>query len=202
MASRDIKYTGRDFDSLKAGLIEFAKAYYPESYTDFNEASPGSLFIDLAAYVGDVLSYYTDSNLKESLITYAQERRSLLNLASSLGYKPKIAVPAHVDIDVYQLMPAIGSGTNSEPDTSYGLRIEPGFEVRSTKSAVTFTIQDTVDFKINNAFNVSAILLSFSCVHSCHYYILELVFSCFAVRTRNKVTCTHTFRHNTFWSFW
>jgi len=153
MASRDIKYTGRDFDSLKAGLIEFAKAYYPESYTDFNEASPGSLFIDLAAYVGDVLSYYTDSNLKESLITYAQERRSLLNLASSLGYKPKIAVPAHVDIDVYQLMPAIGSGTNSEPDTSYGLRIEPGFEVRSTKSAVTFTIQDTVDFKINNAFD-------------------------------------------------
>jgi hypothetical protein len=153
MAERDIKYNSRDFDALKLGLIEFTKAYYPESYTDFNEASPGSLFVDLAAYVGDVLSYYTDSNLKESMLLYAQERRNLLNLAAAVGYKPKISVPALVDLDVYQLMPAIGTGENSEPDTSYGLKVERGLEVRTKTPAITFTVQDTIDFKVNDVFN-------------------------------------------------
>jgi hypothetical protein len=155
MANRDIKYYGRDFESLKTGLIEFAKAYYPESYTDFNEASPGSLFMDLAAYVGDVLSYYTDANFKESLLLYAQERKNLLNIAAAVGYKPKIAVPSHVDVDVYQLMPASKSGVDSEPDTKYGLKIEAGLELRSTSPVVTFTTQNTIDFKINNAFDTT-----------------------------------------------
>lgn len=153
MANRDIKYYGRDFESLKTGLIEFAKAYYPESYTDFNEASPGSLFIDLAAYVGDVLSYYTDVNFKESLLLYAQERRNLLNLAAAIGYKPKIAVPSHVDVDVYQLMPASKSGADSEPDVRYGLKIDAGLELRSTNPVVTFTTQNTIDFKVDNVFD-------------------------------------------------
>jgi hypothetical protein len=150
MANRDIKYYGRDFEGIKQGLIEFTKAYYPESYTDFNEASPGSLFIDLAAYVGDVLGYYIDSNLKESLLLYAQERRNLLNIANAIGYKPKLSVPAMVDLDIYQLMPAMGVGAASEPNTAYALKIKRGMEVRSTgTSATTFTIQKTVDFSVN-----------------------------------------------------
>ena len=152
MANQDIKYYGRDFDSIKKGLIEFAKAYYPDSYTDFNEASPGSLFIDLAAYVGDVLGYYTDANFKESMLLHAQERRNLLSIASSLGYRPKLSIPAQVDVEVFQLVPASGSGAGSAPDTRYGLKIEPGMEV-GNGTGVTFTIQDTIDFKIDNAFN-------------------------------------------------
>lgn len=152
MANQDIKYYGRDFDAIKQGLIEFTKAYYPETYTDFNEASPGSLFIDLAAYVGDVLGYYTDSNLKESLLLYAQERRNLLNIANAIGYKPKLSVPSIVDLDVYQLMPASGSGNTSQPDTSYALKIERGFEARSTgTNVVTFTVQKEIDFGIDSA---------------------------------------------------
>jgi len=153
MANQDIKYYGRDFDSIKQGLIEFARAYYPDSYTDFNEASPGSLFIDLAAYVGDVLGYYTDANFKESMLLHAQERRNLLSIASALGYKPKLSVPAQVDLDVYQLIPASGSGNGSTPDIRYGLKIEPGLETRSTGTGITFTVQDAIDFRINNTFN-------------------------------------------------
>lgn len=152
MANQDIKYYGRDFNSLKQGLIEFTKAYYPETYTDFNEASPGSLFIDLAAYVGDVLGYYIDVNFKESLLVHAQERRNLLNIAASLGYKPKLSIPAQVELDLYQLMPATGSGTSSGPDTSYGLKIEAGMQVRATAQNIIFVSQNTIDFKINNAF--------------------------------------------------
>ena len=63
--SKDIKYFGRDFDSLKKGLIDFARVYYPNTYNDFNEASPGMMFVEMAAYVGDVLNYYVDSQFKE-----------------------------------------------------------------------------------------------------------------------------------------
>ena len=84
--SKDVKYLGRDFDSLKKGLIEFTKTYYPDTYNDFNEASPGMMFIEMAAYVGDVLNYYVDSQFKESLLLHATERRSLLAIAGAMGY--------------------------------------------------------------------------------------------------------------------
>jgi hypothetical protein len=153
MAKYDIKYHGRDFESLKKGLIEFAKAYYPETYTDFNEASPGSMFIDMAAYVGDVLSYYTDVNFKESLLLHAQERRNILTIASAVGYKPKMSVPSQVTLDVYQLMPASKSGVDSEPDRRYALRIEPGLEVKSTSNNITFLAANTVDFTVDNVYD-------------------------------------------------
>lgn len=153
MARYDVKYYGRDFESLKKGLIEFAKAYYPETYTDFNEASPGSMFIDMAAYVGDVLSYYTDVNFKESLLLYAQERKNLLAIGNAIGYKPKLSVPSQVALDVFQLMPASKSGVDSEPDTRYALRIEPGLEVKSTTNNITFLAANTVDFTVDNAYD-------------------------------------------------
>jgi len=92
MASKDIKYVGRDFDGFKSNLIEFAKNYFPNTYNDFDTASPGTMFIEMASYVGDVLSYYTDYALKESMLHRATERKNLYDLAQGFGYKPKISV--------------------------------------------------------------------------------------------------------------
>ena len=55
---KEVKYLNKDFNSLKSSLIEHAKTYFPNSYNDFNESSPGMMFIEMAAYVGDVLSFY------------------------------------------------------------------------------------------------------------------------------------------------
>ena len=55
-----IKYTAKDFDSIKKELVEYSKRYYPETYSDFNKASFGSLVLDTVSYVGDVLSFYLD----------------------------------------------------------------------------------------------------------------------------------------------
>ena len=76
--SKDIKYIGKDFPSIRRNLLDFAKTYYPTTFNDFNEASPGMMFIEMAAYVGDVLSYYIDNQFKESLLAYAEERKTLL----------------------------------------------------------------------------------------------------------------------------
>ncbi len=146
MPTKDIKYLGRDFDQFKEGLIEFAKVYYPTTYNDFNETSPGMMFIEMAAYVGDVLNYYIDSQFKENLVLHAQERRNLLDIASAFGYKPKLSIPSIVDLDVYQLLPATGTGTNVTADTTYGLIIDAGMQARSTVGQVEFTVPDIIDF--------------------------------------------------------
>jgi hypothetical protein len=151
--SKDIKYLGRDFDSLKKGLVDFAKVYYPNTYNDFNEASPGMMFIEMAAYVGDTLNYYIDSQFKESMILHATEKRSIYSIAAAMGYKPKLSVPSIVDVDIYQLMPASGSGTNVTADTRYALNIQPGMRLRSTVGATEFLVANQVDFSINNAFD-------------------------------------------------
>lgn len=147
--SKDIKYLGRDFDSLKQGLVEFAKIYYPNTYNDFNEASPGMMFIEMSAYVGDVLNYYIDSQLKESMLVHATERRNILSIAAAMGYKPKLSCPSLVDIDVYQLFPVSGSGSNAKPDTKYSLKINPGLRTRSNVGGTEFIVQNKIDFSIN-----------------------------------------------------
>ena len=69
LIDKEVKYLGRDFTDIRENLIEFAKSYFPNQYNDFNEASPGMMFIEMASYVGDVLSYYIDNQFKESLLS-------------------------------------------------------------------------------------------------------------------------------------
>ena len=69
---RDIKYLNKDFSSFRENLIDYAKTYFPQTYSDFNESSPGMMFIEMASYVGDVLSYYVDDSLKESMMLYCR----------------------------------------------------------------------------------------------------------------------------------
>ena len=83
----NINYLNKDFSSLKSTLIEYAKTYFPNSYRDFNETSPGMMLIEMAAYVGDVLNFYIDNQYKEMLLPLAEERRNVINLANMLGYK-------------------------------------------------------------------------------------------------------------------
>ena len=146
---KDIKYLGKDFINFRSNLIEFAKTYFPKSYSDFNETSPGMMFIEMASYVGDVLSYYVDDTFKESLMPYAEDIQSVIALAQFLGYKPKVTSPAITNISVYQLVPSIGSGTSNKPDSKYYLRIKEGMVVESTNT-VQFRTTSLLDFSDSN----------------------------------------------------
>lgn len=146
-SNKTINYVGKDFGQLKQNLIDFTKTYFPDTYSDFNEASPGMVFIEMAAYVGDVLSFYQDAQLKESLLMHATERKNLVALAQSMGYKPKITTPAVTTLTIYQLVPSTGTGESNIPDSTYYLRIKDGMEVTSTSnSGVIFRTTDSVDF--------------------------------------------------------
>ena len=145
--AKSINYIGKDFSDYRRNLIEFTKAYFPDTYSDFNEASPGMVFIEMAAYVGDVLAFYQDVQLKESMLVHATERKNVVALAQAVGYKPKISSPAVTNLTIYQLVPATGVGTGNKPDDRYYLKIKDGLEVTSTtNSNITFRTTDSVDF--------------------------------------------------------
>ena len=137
LVKKDVKYLGRDFAQFRQNLINFAKNYYPNTYQDFNDTSPGMMFMEMASYVGDVLSYYTDQSFKESLLSTADESSNILMLSQLFGYKPRLNSPATCKLDVFQLVPAIGSGANAKPDMQYALTIAAGMEV-STAAGVIF----------------------------------------------------------------
>src|SRR6056300_1921574 len=150
---RDIKYLNKDFGQFRQNLIQYAKTYFPTTYSDFNESSPGMMFIEMASYLGDVLGYYIDDNLKESMIHSAEDRTNVVALANFLGYKPKVTSPALTRISVYQITPSkrrasgnLYDGDNRfELDEGYLLRIKEGLQMEST-NGVTFRSTELVDF--------------------------------------------------------
>jgi hypothetical protein len=145
--NKKINYVGKDFATLKQNLIDYTKTYFPNTYSDFNEASPGMVFVEQAAAIGDILSFYQDTQLKESMLSHATERKNVVALAQSMGYKPKVTSPAVTTLTVYQLVPSIDSGSSNRPDETFFLRIKEGMEVvSSTNSSVIFRTVDNVDF--------------------------------------------------------
>jgi hypothetical protein len=145
---KEISYLGKDFGQFKKNLIDFTKQYFPDTYTDFNDASPGNVFIELAAYVGDVLSFYADTNLRETLMNQATEQANIFDIAATLGYKAKTVTPSQVTLDVFQLVPASGTGTNVNPDYDYALSIN---SLRAKSGIVMFRSLDSIDFSFSSS---------------------------------------------------
>ena len=159
---RDIKYLNRDFDSFKNELVEFSKTYFPTTYTDFTPASTGMLFMEMASYVGDVLSFYLDNQVQETFIQYARQTENLYNLAYLLGYSPKVTTAATVEVEVFQTTPSKTNPLtgNKEPDYDYALQIAENSPVTSTSdSSITFLMQDKIDFSYSNALDPTVVTI-------------------------------------------
>ena len=146
---KQVNYLNKDFSDFRDSLIEFAKVYFPNTYNDFNESSPGMMFIEMAAYVGDVLSYYIDSQFRESLLAYAEEKRNVYNVAQSFGYKPKVSSPASAVLDVFQIVPSL----NEKPDYRYATNVKAGMTVKSATTSTTFRSLEDVNFKFSSSYS-------------------------------------------------
>jgi hypothetical protein len=146
---KDVKYINKDFSSLKADLINFSKTYFPNSYKDFSDASPGMMFIEMAAYVGDVLSYYTDQAFREGMIQNSTERKNIIALAKFLGYKVKPTNAASADVELFQLCPSIEDSTgNYIPDPKYMLVVKEHAQF-GNESNQSYLLEESVDFSVD-----------------------------------------------------
>jgi hypothetical protein len=149
--NKNISYLNKTFPEFKASLIEFAKNYFPNTYTDFSEASPGNMFIEMAAYVGDVLSFYTDTQIQENFVLTAEQKENLLNMAYSLGYRPKSSYASVAIVDFYQRVPISGSVPNLE----YALIIPENLELQSATTGIKFLTLNKIDFTDTGSVEIS-----------------------------------------------
>ena len=152
---KQIKYINKTFSDFKSSLQEFAKTYFSDNYNDFSDASPGSMFIEMASYVGDVSSFYIDSQIQENFLNLAKEKESLYNLAYSFGYRPKISYASTTTLDVYQLIPTILDGGNIKPDFTYSLLVAENTIINSNLNNQKFLTTSTVDFSDTASADIS-----------------------------------------------
>tara|TARA_R110002072_G_scaffold150127_2_gene298339 strand:+ start:10461 stop:12257 length:1797 start_codon:yes stop_codon:yes gene_type:complete len=159
MAKRNvpIRYTSRDFNSIRQDLLNYAKRYYPDTFKDFSEASFGSLMIDTVAYVGDIMSFYLDYQVNESFIDTSVEYDNILRLAKQMGYK-YIGSPSSTGIvSFYAIIPAntVGLGPNS----SYMPILKRGSTLASSNGA-SFILTEDIRFDNPNNSVVAAQIAS------------------------------------------
>lgn len=149
--SKDVRYINRDFSQLREALINFSKTYFPNSYKDFSDASPGMMFIEQAAYVGDILSYYTDYSFKEGMIQNATERKNIIALAKYLGYRVQPIQASSGELDIFQLCPAkLQDDGSYAPDQDYALIIKENMQV-SNNLGLYYIVNQNIDFSVSTS---------------------------------------------------
>ena len=146
--TKPVRYLDKDFNDFKSALINMAEIYYPNLLNDFTEGSPGTMFIEMASYIGDVLSFYTDAQIQEVFLQYAQERENLYALAYNLGYIPAVTTPSVVDLELFQQIPDIGG----LPDWRYAYKVQANSDFLPNNGSQTrYIIQQTVDFAFSSS---------------------------------------------------
>lgn len=147
---RDIKYINREFTDFKNQLVEYAKNYFPDTYNDFSPTSPGTMFIEMAAYVGDILSFYQDTQLQETFLQHAKDPANLYSMAYMMGYKPKVSTVSEIELNVSHKVPA---DSNFNPDYSKALTIDANAVIGASVNAeIDFIIDKKIDFSISSSF--------------------------------------------------
>ncbi len=170
---KDVKYLNKDYNSFKNRLIEFTQTYFPDNFNDFSEGNPGMMFLEMAAYVGDVLSFYTDTQLRESFLNLAQERENLYNIAHSMGYKPKITTAASVNLDISQLVPSKLIGTSYEPDYDYALNVNENSTFLTSNNVSFYTTKDA-RFSYSSSFEPTAVsIYQYDATNNPEYFLLK-----------------------------
>lgn len=138
-----IKYTSRDFNTIKQDLVDYAKRYYPNTFKDFSEAGFGSLMLDTVSYVGDILSFYLDYSVNETFIDTAVEYDNVLKLGRQMGFKFKGTPISQGQASFYIVVPANSAG--NAPESSYIPTLKRGSQF-SSANGVTFTLNEDVSF--------------------------------------------------------
>jgi hypothetical protein len=188
---RDIRYTDRDFNTIRNQLIQYSKTYFPNTYNDFTETSTGMLFIEMAAYVGDVMSFYLDNQIQETFIQKARQNENLYALAYSLGYVPKVTTVASVPIDYYQQVPSILSASVYIPDYNYALLVPENTQVTSVNnSTIKFLTKDAVDFSSSSSLDPTIVSVYQIANNNPTYYLLK--------KTRKGISAKITTKSFTF----
>lgn len=120
--TKKINYFARNFTDVRTELFNFIKQYYPDLFSDFNDASVGTMLLELNAATADMLSFHTDRMFQETQIDYAQERKSVMSMARTLGLKVPGQRPSVTMVDFSVTVPPLGDTWDQRyaPKLRYG----------------------------------------------------------------------------------
>ena len=184
---RDIKYLDRDFSNIRESLIEFSKTYFPNTYNDFSPASPGMMFMEQAAYVGDVMSFYLDNQLQETFTQFARQTNNLYELAYMFGYKPKTTGAAQATIDIFQQLPSKLVGNDYVPDYDFALTVESNTVISSALNQDTsFIIEDKCDFSVSSSLDPTEVSIYQISGEIPQYFLLKKSRTAISAKVRSK----------------
>ena len=172
LLNKDISYINKDFNDVKSQLINFSQTYFPNTYTDFSPSSPGMMFIEQAAYVSDVLSFYLDNQIQETYLQYARQTDNLYDLAYMFSYRPKATGLAYVDLDLYQQVPSKVDGVKVVPDYNYSILIGENTTI-STQDGSSFILDQSVDFSTSSSSDPTEVSISQISGGEPTYYLLK-----------------------------
>tara|TARA_R100000908_G_scaffold59486_1_gene36065 strand:+ start:4261 stop:6102 length:1842 start_codon:yes stop_codon:yes gene_type:complete len=170
---RDIQYINKDFTEYRNQLINYSQTYFPTTYTDFTETSPGMMFIEQAAYVGDVLSFYLDNQVQENFLQYARQTSNIFDLAYMYGYTPKVTGLATTMVDFYQQIPSKVVNGETVPDFDYAVYVNANTSVSTDNSSQVFTIEEPIDFTVSSSIDPTTISVSQISNGLPTYYLLK-----------------------------
>ena len=180
---RDIRYIDKDFNQFRNALIQYSKTYFPETYNDFTNTSTGMLFMEMASYVGDVLSFYLDNQIQETFIQKAKQQENLYQMAYLLGYEPKVTTASSVNIDFHQQLPSKKVGGEYFPDFDYCMLIPENTQITSNLSNTEkFIIEDAIDFSASSSLDPTSITVYQISNGNPQYYLLK--------KTRKAISST------------
>jgi len=149
MSQPTVNYLSRDFLNIKNDLINWAKTYHSDKLVFFNDANTDIMYLEMVAYVGDMLSYYTDKTFNENFRTTAQALESLVRISNNLGFYNTGAMSSIVEVEVSVKIPFTSSTIGAiSPDYKFCPILSTGTKLKSD-SGVSFEITEAVNFTLS-----------------------------------------------------
>ena len=93
-AFSEVNFQAYDFDTIRAALVDYVRANFPENFNDYIDSSEFIAIIEMLAYLSQSLAFRMDINSRENFLETAERRDSVFKLARMLGYNPKRNIPA------------------------------------------------------------------------------------------------------------
>ena len=169
--NKDIKYLNKDFSGFRANLVDYAQTYFPTTYTDFDQSSPGMMFMEMASYVGDVLSFYLDNQVQENFLQYTKQTDNIFDLAYMFSYRPKVTGLASVEMEFFQEVPSKVKNGLTVPDFDYSMYV--GSNTSISNGNITFTIEDSIDFSVSSSLDPTTVTVAQISNDEPSYYLLK-----------------------------
>jgi hypothetical protein len=145
LRSNQRSYLNKDFDSFRAELVQYGRTYFSDQISDFSENGVAGMFVEMAAYIGDVMSFYLDHQFNELDITTAVENENIERLIRNAGVKIQGASPASVDVSFFLEASAVLENNNYVPDIN-SLPIIRAGTIVSSNNGVRFELGEDLNF--------------------------------------------------------